>query len=152
MASPQQIAALKQVFAAAMDAAVLFPQAQACEAMVETSWLTSELGVKYNNLFGTKQHVHPVYGTVNMPTCEFLNKKWVTESDDFVVYPTLAACFDDRMKTLQMLANKYSHYAAALAASTPEEFLTQISMTWATSPTRSSDCISILHAHDEVFV
>jgi flagellum-specific peptidoglycan hydrolase FlgJ len=152
MATEQQLEALKQVFAAAMDAAVLFPQAQACEAMVESRWLTSELGVKYNNIFGCKQHVHPVYGTINLPTREFLHGGWVVEGDDFVVYPTLAACFDDRMKTLQMLANKYAHYAAALVAKTPEEFVTQVSMTWSTSPTRAKDCISILHAHDEVFV
>jgi flagellum-specific peptidoglycan hydrolase FlgJ len=108
--------------------------------------------VKYRNLFGTKQHVHPVYGTINLPTKEYVQGGWVAESDDFVVYPTLAACFDDRMKTLQLLSNKYAHYAAALAAKTPEEFVKQVSFTWATSPTRAKDCISILHAHDEVFV
>lgn len=152
MASEQQIAALKWVFAAAVSAAVLFPQAQACEAMVESRWLTSELAVKYNNLFGMKQHAHPVYGTVNLPTREFLHGGWVMQNDDFVKYPTLADCFDDRMKTLQMLSNKYAHYAAALVARTPEEFLGQVSFTWSTSPTRAKDCIAILHAHDEVFI
>jgi flagellum-specific peptidoglycan hydrolase FlgJ len=152
MASDLQIASLKKVFAAAMEAAVLFPQAQACEAMTETRWLTTELGLKYNNLFGMKQHTHPQYGTVNLPTREFLHGGWVMEHDDFVSYPTLAACFDDRMKTLQQLSSIYPHYAAALIAGTPEEFLTQVSLTWSTSPTRSKDCISILHSHEEIFV
>lgn len=152
MASSLQIEALKSVFAAAMDAACLFPQAQACEAMVESSWLTSELGVKYRNLFGVKQHAHPLYGTVNLPTREFLHGGWVIQDDDFVVYPSLAACFEDRAKTLQRLAPNYPHYAAALRAATPEDFLTQVSLTWSTGPTRGKTCIEILHAHEDLFV
>lgn len=150
MASEQQIAALKTVFAAAMDAACLFPQAQACEAMTETTWLTSLLGVKFNNLFGMKQHTHPVFGTVNLPTREFLHGGWVTVSADFVKYPTLADCFADRQATLVALAPKYPHYAAALNASTPEEFLTEVSKTWSTDPQRAATCIAIMHAHEDV--
>lgn len=152
MATEVELAALKRVFSAAMDAAVLFPQAQACEVMVETEWLTSELGVQDNNLFGMKQHAHPLYGTVNLPTREFLYGGWVIQHDDFVKYPTMAACFADRMKTLQQLAPHYPHYAAALKASTPEEFLTQVSLTWSTGPKRGLECVEILHAHEGVFV
>lgn len=159
MAMPEQIEALKRVFAAAMESACLFPQAQACEVMVETTWLTSELGVKDNNLFGMKQHSHPIYGTVNLPTREFLHGGWVIQNDDFVVYPTMAACFADRMATLEQLAGftlkatgllLYPHYSAALKASTPEEFLMQVSQTWSTGPTRGAQCIEILHAHEDV--
>jgi flagellum-specific peptidoglycan hydrolase FlgJ len=150
MATDQQIAALKSVFAAAMESACLFPQAQACEVMVETTWLTSELGVKDNNLFGMKQHAHPIYGTVNLPTKEFLHGGWTTVTGSFVVYPTMADCFADRMATLEQLAPIYQHYAAALKASTPEEFLTQVSLTWSTGPTRGQECIEILHAHEDV--
>lgn len=159
MATDQEIASLKQVFAAAMEAAVLYPQAQACEVMVETTWLTSELGVKDNNLFGMKQHVHPIFGTVNLPTREFLHGGWTTVNADFVKYPTMADCFADRMHTLVTLAALklpatgllvYPHYAAALKAKTPEEFLAQVSLTWSTGPTRGATCIQILHAHDDV--
>jgi flagellum-specific peptidoglycan hydrolase FlgJ len=150
MASEQQIAALKTVFAAAMDAAVLYPQAQACEAMVETTWLTSELGVKGNNLFGTKQHAHPIYGTMNLPTKEFLNGGWTAISAGFVDYPTMADCFADRMATLERLAPNYPNYAAALKAETPEEFLMLVSMTWSTDPNRGATCMAILHAHEDV--
>lgn len=161
MASQQQIDALKYVFAAAMRSACLFPQAQACEAMVETKWYTTLLGLKDNNLFGMKQHSHPMFGTVNLPTKEFLHGGWVIQNDDFVVYPTLADCFVDRMATLERLAALtlpatgvlvYPHYLAALKASTPEEFLTQVSQTWSTGPTRGQECIEILHAHEDVFV
>lgn len=152
MASQQQIDALRRVFAAAMSSACLFPQAQACEAVLETTWLTSVLGVKYNNLFGMKQHVHATFGTVNMPTKEFLHGGWTTVTGSFVDYPTMADCFADRMATLERLAPQYPHYAAALKASTPEEFLTQVSLTWSTGPSRGADCIAILHAHEDVFV
>jgi flagellum-specific peptidoglycan hydrolase FlgJ len=159
MASQQQIDALKRVFAAAMESACLFPQAQACEVMVETTWLTSELGVQDNNLFGMKQHEHPIFGTVNLPTKEFLHGGWTTVTGSFVVYPTMADCFADRMATLERLAAltlpatgvlAYPHYAAALKASTPEEFLTQVSLTWSTGPTRGQQCVEILHAHEDV--
>jgi flagellum-specific peptidoglycan hydrolase FlgJ len=152
MASEQQIEALKRVFAAAMEAAVLFPQAQACEAMVETTWMTSLLARESNNLFGMKQHDHPIYGAVNLPTREFVKGAWMTVNAEFVKYPTLAACFADRMATLERLAPSYPHYAAALKANTPEEFLTQVSLTWSTGPTRGASCIAVLQAHEDLFV
>lgn len=151
MATPQEVAALRTVFAAAEVSACLFPDAQACEAMVETTWLSSSLGVADNNLFGMKQHAHPVFGTVNLPTHEYLDGKWVVQDDDFVVYPSMAACFADRQATLVALAPHYPHYAAALAATTPEVFLTQVSLTWSTGPERGAECVEILHAHEDVF-
>lgn len=152
MATQPQIEALERVYAAALTSGCLFPQAQACEVMVETTWLTSELGVADNNLFGMKQHTHPVFGTVNLPTREFLHSEWVVENDDFVKYPTMADCFADRMKTLRALAPHYPHYAAALAATTPEDFLTEVSKTWSTDPTRAISCALILHVHRDIFV
>lgn len=161
MATPQQIEALARVYAAAVASGCLFPQAQACEVMVETTWLTSELGVTDNNLFGCKQHTHPIYGTVNLPTREFLNGEWVVENDDFVKYPSLADSFADRMNTLRTLSVavnpktvllEYPHYAAALAATTPEDFLTEVSQTWSTDPTRAVSCALIMHVHSDIFV
>lgn len=151
MITPVQLAALRKVYAAALASGVPFPNAQACEVMVETTWLTSELGVADDNLFGMRQHQHPVFGTVNLPTNEFLGGHWVRVNADFVKYPSMEACFQDRMATLKNLAPHYPHYAAALAANTPEEFLTQVSLTWSTGPTRGAQCIAILHAHSDVF-
>jgi flagellum-specific peptidoglycan hydrolase FlgJ len=161
MATEQQIEALKCVFAAAMEAAVLFPQAQACEAMVETRWNTTTSALQYRNLFGMKQHEHPIYGTVNLPTDEFKNGDWIQIHADFVNYPSIAACFADRMDTLRKMSTaidpkthspEYPHYIAALAATNPEDFLTQVSRTWSTGPTRGASCIAILHAHEDLFV
>lgn len=151
MASPQQLSALAKVYAAAKESHCIFPQAQACEVMVETNWGTSLLFEQDNNAFGLKQRVNPVYGTVNMPTREFLKGEWVTINAAFVKYPDLASCFADRMATLNRLAPSYPHYAAALVATTPEDFLTQVSLTWSTGPTRGQQCIAILHSHPEIF-
>jgi flagellum-specific peptidoglycan hydrolase FlgJ len=150
VATPQQLAALAKVYAAAVQSCCLFPEAQACEAMVETSWMTTVLGYVDHNLFGTKQHEHPIYGTVNLPTKEFINSNWIVVNAAFVLYPDFASCFADRMATLNRLAPEYPHYAAALAATTPEEFLTQVSLTWSTGPTRGEQCIEILHAHQDI--
>lgn len=147
MATQQQLTALAEVYAAAVRAQVPFPDAQACEVMVETTWLTSQLGVRYNNLFGMKQHAAPVYATVTLPTQEYIGGRWVTIEAEFVSYPSMAACFEDRTVTLVRLAPTYPHYAAALAATTPEDFLTQVSLSWSTGPTRGEECIEILHAH-----
>lgn len=151
MITPQQKAALIRVYAAACAAGVPFPDAQACEVMVETTWLTSDLGVADDNLFGMQQHKHPVWGTVNLPSREFLGGRWVKVNENFVKYPSMEACFQDRMDTLKALAPQYPHYAAALAAKTPEEFLTQVSLTWSTGPSRGQQCVEILHAHQDVF-
>src|SRR6266571_1821433 len=140
MASPQQLAALAKVYASAKESGCIWPQAQACEVMVETRWGTSKLFLEDNNGFGMKQHCHPVFVTVTLPTEEFLGNRWVTVNAPFVKYPTMADCFADRMNTLKTLAPSYPHYAAALAATNPEDFLTQVSRTWSTGPTRGEQC------------
>jgi flagellum-specific peptidoglycan hydrolase FlgJ len=45
----------------------------ACEAALESTWGASELATKGNNLFGQKQQVHPEFGTLHIPTREFIN-------------------------------------------------------------------------------
>jgi flagellum-specific peptidoglycan hydrolase FlgJ len=147
MITQQQQAALRRAYEQACASGVLFPNAQACEMMVESAWGTSRLFLDYNNGFGMKQHSHPVYATVSLPTREFLDGHWTVVQADFINYPSLSACFADRMDTLKRLAPSYPHYAAALVAGTPEEFLRQVSMTWSTDPARSATCTSILHAH-----
>ncbi len=68
---------LQTTAAAARAAGHIFPEYAACEAALESAWGQSSLAVKGNNLFGTKQHVHPIYGTLNIPTREFLHSTWV---------------------------------------------------------------------------
>src|SRR5712664_1441982 len=94
---------------AAKNGGHTWPQYAACEAALESGFGQSLLAREDNNLFGTKQHVHPIYGTHNLPTKEFLDGKWVQVLAPWIKYPTLAACFDDRMTTLGKLRNMYPH-------------------------------------------
>jgi hypothetical protein len=89
--------------------------------------------------------------TLTLPTREFIDQKWVTQNADWVSFPTVADCFVARMATLEHLAPEYTHYAAALAARTPEEYVTQVSLSWSTDPQRATKCVETYRAHREVF-
>jgi flagellum-specific peptidoglycan hydrolase FlgJ len=132
---------------AAKDAGHIWPEFAACEAALESGWDQSELAVKDNNLFGMKQHEHPIYGTVKLPTREFLKGGWVTVEADWVQYPDWAACFRDRMETLKRLAPVYPHYQAALTATTGAQYLAEVSKSWSTDPARAGKALSIYLRH-----
>ena len=83
-----------------------WPQMAAAEAALESTFGTSLLAYNYLNLFGMKQHVHPVYGTVNLPTREFEHGDWEVVESSWVKYPNYTDCFDDRMNTLRQLAKR----------------------------------------------
>lgn len=115
----------------------------ACEAALESGYGASGLATQANNLFGTKQHVHPIFGTLSLPTREFLHSQWVTVGAFWVKYPDRATCFADRMNTLRSLSHAYPHYAAALAATDPITYITEVSKTWSTDPQRAAKVIAI---------
>jgi len=115
----------------------------ACEAGLESGYGRSILALQDNNLFGLKQRAHPVYGTVSLPTREFVNGEWEEVEANFVRYADWQQCFLDRMATLQRLASVYPHYAAALAASNGEEYVRQVSQTWSTDPNRGEKVLAI---------
>jgi flagellum-specific peptidoglycan hydrolase FlgJ len=152
MASQEQLDFLRMAYNAAQQAGHIFPQAAAAEAAVETAWGTSTLFKQANNVFGSKVPVHPnpVYGVISLPTREHLNGAWVTIEANFVHYPTVADSFTDRMATLTRLAPQYPHYAAALSATSPADFLVAVSQTWSTDPSRAATCISIMNAHADI--
>lgn len=122
----------------------VFPDMAACEAALESRYGQSVLAIQGNNLFGMKQKQHPVYGTLNLPTREFqAGTGWVVIMAPFVQYPTLDDCFTDRMATLTRLAPIYPHYKAALEASDPETYITEVSKTWSTDPNRAASVLTI---------
>jgi len=149
MATQKQLEWLVAAAESAKAAGHIFPEMAACEAAVESSWGTSVLARSDHNLFGCKQHEHPVYGTVHIPTREFVDQRWITVDAAWVEYPDDAASFADRMKTLRALTTTYPHYLRALIADTPEEYVTEVSQSWSTDPHRAATCISIYHAHKE---
>jgi flagellum-specific peptidoglycan hydrolase FlgJ len=119
---------------AAKRANHVFPEMAACEAALESNYGKSSLAAAYNNLFGCKQHSHPIYGTHVLPTREFENGQWVVTDAKWIVYPSWDACFSDRMATLQRLSNALAHYKAALEAQDAETYVRQVSQSWSTDP------------------
>lgn len=75
----------------------------------------------------------------------------MTENALWVSFPSIAACFASRMDTLHRLAPEYPHYEVAPTARTPEEYVTEVSLSWSTDPNRAQNCIEIYHAHLSVF-
>lgn len=138
---------LKQLSDAATEAGHIWPGYAACEGALESAWGKSELFLQDNNIFGMKQHSHPTYGTVNLPTKEYINKKWVVVEAAFVKYDNIMESFKDRMVTVIRLAPFYLHYKCALAASNGEDFITYISTTWSTDPLRAKKVLDIYHRY-----
>ncbi len=128
---------------AAFDGGHIFPPMAACEMALESGYGTSLLYRVDFNGFGMKKHIHEVYQTVSLPTKEFLGGEWQTVSAGFVRYPDLKACFSDRMNTLRRLSTVYPHYAAALAASDPVTYVTEVSKSWSTDLRRGDKCVKI---------
>lgn len=152
MLTPVQIETLKSFYDAAKVSGHIFPEAAACEACVETAWGTSKLYTQYRNVFGQKQSHPPIFGTVNMMTHEQNRSTglWSEVTSDFVIFPTAAEAFEARMNLLIRLQTQYPYYNAALHATTPEEFLMDVSKSWSTDSTRALKCIEILHVHRDI--
>lgn len=134
---------LRSATDAAASGGCPWPEFVACEAALESGFGKSTLAREDNNLFGMKQHKHPVYGTASLPTEEFLQQHWVRVNADWVKYPTLADCFADRMATLRRLAPGFEHYAAALSATDGPTFIREVSKTWSTDPNRAQKVLDI---------
>lgn len=137
---------------AAAQANHVWPMIAACEAALESNFGSSKLAHDANNLFGMKQHVHPVYGTLSIPTKEYVGGEWEVVDASWVKYPTLADCFTDRMDTLERLSVvllngvlKYPHYDAALHATDAVTYVSEISKTWSTDPLRADKVTAIYH-------
>jgi flagellum-specific peptidoglycan hydrolase FlgJ len=141
--TPQQKDFLRRAYAAAKAAGHVFPEFAACEAALESGFGHSQLASQDRNLFGMKQHQHPVFGTATLPTREFLSDKWVTLNSNWIVYPEWSDCFADRMATLKRLAPNYPHYAAALRAPDGASFVEEVSKTWSTDPQRGEKVLAI---------
>jgi len=144
---------LRKAAASASAAGHPFPEYAACEAALESAWGQSGLATRANNLFGQKQSRPPLEGTgtLSLPTKEFLGGNWVTVNANWVLFTDWSMCFQARMRLLQGASRKYPHYAAALAATTGEDFVREVSQTWSTDPARATKVLSIYAAHQACF-
>lgn len=141
--NPEQRAFILKAAKAANDAQHIFPTMAATEAAEESAYGTSLLAIQGNNLFGCKAHRHSTYGVLNLPTREFINTEWITESAAFVDYPDWAACFADRMATLRRLAPTFPYYKQALAATDPQTYVWAVSKSWSTDPKRAATIANV---------
>lgn len=138
---------LDKASAAATLATHPFPRMAACEAALESGYGLSGLAAEDNNLFGMKQHQHPAYGTVSLPTKEFEHGQWIEVNADWVKYPDWEDCFLDRLNTLTRLSRAYPHYDAALKASDGETYVREVSQTWSTDPERAEKVLGIYRVY-----
>lgn len=148
--TPGQRAWLFSTNVEAVKSGHIWPQMAASEAALESNYGQSALAREANNLFGMKQHAHPVYGTLVLPTREFANSEWKVVDARWVEYETPAECFIDRMQTLERLRTLpgFEHYNNALNADTPKAYVTEVSLKWSSDPNRAQKVIDI---YDAVF-
>lgn len=128
-----------------------FPAYAACECALESAWGTSRLFREGCNAFGQKQSKEPMYETLLIPTKEFEDGEWTGVVAAWVKFPDLGACFRSRLNTLLRLSHRYEGYAAALKATTGEEFVRAVSRNWSTDPLRADKVLAIHAHHKEVF-
>jgi flagellum-specific peptidoglycan hydrolase FlgJ len=134
---------LKQTSANAHTGGHIFPDYAACEAGLESSYGTSLLARKGNNLFGQKHRAGSAFGELTLPTKEFVNGEFVDTVAYWNVYPNVETCFQDRMATLSRLRHEYPHYNNALNATAGDIYVTEVSETWSTDPLRASKVLAI---------
>lgn len=128
----------------AEQAGHIYPTMAACEAALESNYGTSALAILANNLFGMKAHIHtPTNETISLPTKEFIDGTVISIEAVWCKYPDQAACFTDRVNTLKRLAPTIPHYAAALAATNPIDYVQEVSKSWSTDPARANKVITI---------
>lgn len=157
MASPAQLEAMQSLIPQARASQHIWPEMAVCEAMLESTWLTSELSVEYKNLFGQKCPLlggepNPPDGVlkVSMPTQEWDGTKYIGVRAYFLWFTSYADAFTHRMNLLVGAAARYPNYAAALHAMTAEDYIVFVSRTWSTDPLRADKVLEIYRAHANV--
>jgi flagellum-specific peptidoglycan hydrolase FlgJ len=154
MPTTPQDSFLRQARAAARAAGHIFPDYAACEAALESTWGQSRLAREANNLFGQKQSADAPSGfaTLSLSTQEFLHGRWVTVIAHWACFADQAASFRARMALLRRLEHSYPAYARALAATTGEAFIEEVSRAWSTDPQRAQKVLAIHRQHSASFL
>ncbi len=152
----------QRALAAAVRGGHIFPEYAVCEAAEESGWGDSELA-GYNNLFGQKWPEDPpagwAYPRIRIPTWEVVNGERVRlvgpNAPYWPVFPGWTASFRERMALLRRLAGykledgspRFPGYAAAIKATTGEQFVTEVSRDWSTDPQRAANVLAIYKSH-----
>lgn len=129
-----------------------WPEYAACEAAEESAFGESQLAIQAKNLFGLKQgRFTRDLPTIEMPTHEWEHGEMVSTVALWPKFESWKQAFEVRMQVLHGLAPEFPHYRAALAASTGEAYITQVSQTWSTDPRRGANVLSIYHDYAVLF-
>jgi flagellum-specific peptidoglycan hydrolase FlgJ len=113
------------------------------QAIDESGWGQSALAIRDNNLFGIKGN-GPA-GSDVLPTREFLNGQWVTQSAAFRVYHNVAQSIADHS---ELLATSPAYQQAMADRHLPDAFATDLTGVYATDPQYGSNLIAIMRLYN----
>ncbi|MFI5065475.1 MAG: glucosaminidase domain-containing protein, partial [Streptosporangiales bacterium] len=113
------------------------------QAIEESGWGQSSLAVKDNNLFGIKG-TGPA-GSDDLPTQEYLNGQWVSQTAAFRVYDSVAQSIDDHGK---LLATSGYYTRAMAARRSPNAFAAALTGVYATDPTYGTTLIGLMRQYN----
>ncbi len=113
------------------------------QAIDESSWGQSALAIRDHNLFGIKG-TGPA-GSDMLPTREYQNGQWVTQSAPFRVYHNVAESIADHG---QLLASGPSYQHAMADRHLPDAFATDLTGVYATDPQYGANLIAIMRLYN----
>jgi flagellum-specific peptidoglycan hydrolase FlgJ len=113
------------------------------QAIEESGWGQSVLAVKNHNLFGMKG-TGPA-GADILPTREYENGRWVTQSAAFKVYHNLTESIADHS---QLLATGASYQQAMADRHLPDTFAADLTGVYATDPAYGSNLIALMRLYN----
>ena len=113
------------------------------QAIEESGWGQSSLAAQDNNLFGIKG-TGPA-GSDELPTQEYLNGQWVSQTAAFRVYHSVAQSIDDHGK---LLATSGYYTRAMAARRSPNAFAAALTGVYATDPTYGATLIGLMRQYN----
>ena len=113
------------------------------QAIEESGWGQSSLATQDNNLFGIKG-TGPA-GSDELPTQEYLNGQWVSQTAAFRVYHSVAQSIDDHGK---LLATSGYYTRAMAARRSPNAFAAALTGVYATDPTYGATLIGLMRQYN----
>jgi flagellum-specific peptidoglycan hydrolase FlgJ len=141
-----QQAFISQVAPGAMAAQVRYgiPAAVTiAQAIEESGWGQSVLAVRDHNLFGIKG-TGPA-GSDVLPTQEYDNGQWVTQTAAFKVYHNVAESIADHS---QLLATGSSYAQAMADRHVPDAFAADLTGVYATDPSYGTNLIALMRLYN----
>ncbi|WP_158824745.1 glycoside hydrolase family 73 protein [Mucilaginibacter lacusdianchii] len=124
----------------------LFPSLMIGQCIWESGWGKSVLAAKHNNYFGIKANVAWQGKKVLYKTTEYQNGQSYKIDTSFRSYPTIEACFADRIHFLQSNPRYKRH--GLFSCNSPEEQATcLLEAGYATDPNYPNHLIKVINTY-----